>query len=644
MRIKNPPPPGMIVFDHTGRFRVESLPPGGCPGAYFQCPGDGYCLPVHVRCNGVFDCPGREDEAACDSYACVGLYRCRGSSVCLDVGDLCDGVIVCPQHDDELMCHLDCPDNCTCYGSAFFCARPFPAGVHASLRFLEARGSGLSLSDVANNTMLVHLGLGACRLRQLTDIPLFRLHSLDLSDNQLREISLHRLQRLSHLRSLKLDGNPLNDIMLGDLVHFSSPLRVLDLSETFLGSEDFDFVSFLTDLRVLNLSHSGLGTLHGLEHLVNIRVLDVRGCHIGQFPPDVLRGMLALELVYADNPKLCCLDILPAGFNAKNCFAPADEVSSCDDLLRSNVYRIALVVFAVLALLGNSTSFIYRLRLPSGVKKLGFHVFVTQLCVSDFLMGVYLSMIGVADQVYMGRYLWEDVVWKKSTACHVAGFLSLLSNETSAFTICLITLERFIVLRFPFSRLHFKGRSAYLAAAIAWSLGLLLAALPLLPAMSHWRFYSQTGICIPLPITRADFPGHGYSFSVLIVCNLVLFLLTAVGQGLIYWSVLSGSMSVTDTNAKAKDAVIARRLLTVVMSDFLCWFPIGLCGVLSSSGFPVPGEVNVFMAIFVLPLNSALNPFLYTLNVILERRGKRREERIRKFLLSETKAGRLGKD
>ena len=285
----------------------------------------------------------------------------------------------------------------------------------------------------------------------------------------------------------------------------------------------------------------------------------MRGCGVVEIPPDVLRGMQALELVYADNPRLCCQDILPAGFNLKNCLAPADEISSCDDLLRSDLYRVVLTVFAVLALLGNLTSFVYRLRLHPSVRKLGFHVFVTQLCVSDFLMGVYLAIIGVADRVYMGRYLWEDVAWKNSIGCQVAGFLSLLSSETSAFTICLITVERFIVIRFPFSRLHFKGTSAYLAVAVAWILGLMLAALPLLPAMAHWRFYSQTGICIPLPITRADFAGHGYSFSVLIVCNLVLFLLIAVGQGLIYWSVLSGSVSVTDTNAKAKDAVIARR-------------------------------------------------------------------------------------
>nr|KAG5702633.1 hypothetical protein BaRGS_028019 [Batillaria attramentaria] len=83
----------------------------------------------------------------------------------------------------------------------------------------------------------------------------------------------------------------------------------------------------------------------------------------------------------------------------------------------------------------------------------------------------------------------------------------------------------------------------------------------------------------------------------------------------------------TDKNS-AKDATIARRLTTIVLSDFLCWFPIALLGLLASKGTPIPSELNVFMAIFVLPLNSALNPFLYTLNIVLEKRRKAAEARL----------------
>ena len=35
------------------------------------------------------------------------------------------------------------------------------------------------------------------------------------------------------------------------------------------------------------------------------------------------------------------------------------------------------------------------------------------------------------------------------------------------------------------------------------------------------------------------------------------------------------------------------------------------------SGTVIPGDVYAWTAVFILPLNSALNPFLYTLSAIL---------------------------
>nr|KAG5709977.1 hypothetical protein BaRGS_030019 [Batillaria attramentaria] len=115
----------------------------------------------------------------------------------------------------------------------------------------------------------------------------------------------------------------------------------------------------------------------------------------------------------------------------------------------------------------------------------------------------------------------------------------------------------------------------------------------------------------------------------MIIFNFVLFVCIATGQVVIYWSIQANSMTAADTSKQSKDLTIARRLITVVVSDFLCWFPIGLLGVLASAGTPIPGEVNVVMAIVVLPVNSVLNPFLYTLNILLERRRRAREERCR---------------
>ena len=110
--------------------------------------------------------------------------------------------------------------------------------------------------------------------------------------------------------------------------------------------------------------------------------------------------------------------------------------------------------------------------------------------------------------------------------------------------ICLITLDRFIVLKFPFSTVRFKGRSALASAALAWMVGISLAAVPLVPSLS-WSFYGHTGICIPLPVTRGHFEGKDYAFAVMIVFNFILFLCISLGQ---VRSRLKRKFLCTDTN------------------------------------------------------------------------------------------------
>ena len=508
-KIRRSPPPGLFRFtplSSTGKdqspFDITPLPAAGdasnsssCPETHFQCPGDGYCLPVFVRCNAVYDCPGREDEAACGSYSCPGFYRCYASNVCVH-----------------------------------------PSNVHPSLD-------------------------------------------------------------LSAVKMPRLDTNSF---------------------------------SLFPNLHILNLSLCGVELMYGegLQAASALQVLDLAGCPMTQFPRNLLSGLDRLQSVRADNFKLCCPSNLPAGFNPANCKAPFDEVSSCEALLRSDVYRFFLSTFSASALLGNLGCFLLRsVCFKSG--KSGFGVFVTHLSFSDFLMGVYLAIIGVADRLFQGTYLWEDIRCRESTACKVAGFLSLLSNEVSAFIICLITLDRFLVLRFPFKSLHFKNKSAHVTCGLVWVVVALLATVPLLPMTSHWSFYGQTGICIPLPITRNDYAGDNYAYGVMIIFNFILFLLIAAGQASICASIRANRMSTSDSTKKSNDLRIARRLITVALSDFLCWFPIGLLGLLASRGIPIPGEVNV------LPLNSALNPFLYTLNIILERRRRSHDEKLMKELLAE---------
>ena len=571
----------------------------------------------------------------CSRYKCPGFYRCRNSPVCVHADHVCDGISQCPEHDDELTCGMTCPDNCECYGYAFVCTGKFPAYSYPELRYLKADGTGMNFQEVSNNKLLIHLSLRDCNISDIGKVDLPNINSLDFGHNVLTHFTGIEIANLRNLRSLTLASNKFMSLNLDTNLTFPNMISI-DFSNLNIPEINHTLLRLFPNIQYLNLSGNRIQvSSQGFNELRELKVLDLRGSPMTDFPVDIFRHLEHIETIFTDNYKLCCPTVLPEGFDPTNCYAPANEISACSALLREDTFRVFLVAYCLLALIGNLASFVYRSYGKRGVKKqLSFDVFVTHLCVSDFLMGVYLAIIGVADRWYYGTYEWNDKKWTQSATCHLAGFLSLLSSEVSAFLICFITLERFLAIRFPLKDLRFSVKSAHVLSVAGWVVGVALAAVPLLPFTEHWQFYSQTGICVPLPVTRKVYPGRDYSFFVMIVSNFVLFLLIAVGQLLIYRSYRSHSNAVTKQGGRDKDMTVARRLLLVAMSDFLCWFPIGLLGLLARSGIPIPGEVNVAMAIFVLPFNSAVNPFIYTLQMVKEQRRQAREARRAKQLAS----------
>ena len=302
-----------------------------------------------------------------------------------------------------------------------------------------------------------------------------------------------------------------------------------------------------------------------------------------------------------------------------DCESPVDEFSSCDDLMKNKTLQICIWILGILAFLGNLFVIIWRIIDKEENRVHSF--LLTNLAVADMLMGVYLLTIAIMDVRWQGEYFKHDIEWRSGEGCQIAGALSMLSSEVSVLILTIITLDRLIsiVFAFKFERLSYKA--AVFACIGVWIFGVVISVIPIASisyfygdeSAGNFGFYSRSAVCLPLQLSEGTPAGWEYSVAFFVGLNFVSFTFILVAYVVIFWTVKRASRAARSTNLN-KESAMAKRLVFIVMTDFCCWMPIITINILSLTGnFDDPNKIAyVWIAVFVLPLNSSLNPILYT--------------------------------
>uniref|UniRef100_A0A673LHC1 G-protein coupled receptors family 1 profile domain-containing protein n=1 Tax=Sinocyclocheilus rhinocerous TaxID=307959 RepID=A0A673LHC1_9TELE len=136
-------------------------------------------------------------------------------------------------------------------------------------------------------------------------------------------------------------------------------------------------------------------------------------------------------------------------------------------------------------------------------------------------MGVYLFFLGIFDVKFRGEYNRNALIWMDSAECRTIGFLALLSSEVSVLLLTYLTLEKFLVIVFPFSHLRPGKLQTVLVLAFIWILGFVIAAVPLLNEDLFGNYYGRNGVCFPLHSDRLEKPtAKGYSTGIFLGSSL----------------------------------------------------------------------------------------------------------------------------
>ncbi|XP_020296720.1 lutropin-choriogonadotropic hormone receptor isoform X2 [Pseudomyrmex gracilis] len=272
----------------------------------------------------------------------------------------------------------------------------------------------------------------------------------------------------------------------------------------------------------------------------------------------------------------------------------------CQDLFDWWTLRCGVWIVFLLAMLGNGTVVFVLIFSRSKMDVPRF--LVCNLAAADFFMGVYLGLLAVVDASTLGEFRMYAIPWQMSAGCQLAGFLGVLSSELSVYTLAVITLERNYAITHAMhlnKRLSLKHASYIMT--IGWCFALSMASLPLLGVSDYRKF----AICLPFETNGSAALAY---VVFLMLINGVAFLIL-MGCYLKMYCAIRGSQA-----WNSNDSRIAKRMALLVFTDFLCWSPIAFFSLTATFGLQLVSleQAKVF-AVFVLPLNSCCNPFLYAI-------------------------------
>ncbi|XP_070242534.1 relaxin receptor 1 isoform X4 [Bos mutus] len=650
----------LIFGKYFAPGRAQNAP---CDLGYFPCGNTTKCLPQQLQCNGVDDCENHVDEDNCgdingwstqfdryygNNYKMTSLYP----SIVAETSECLVG---------------SAPMQCICQGLELECdeinLRAVPS-VSSNVTFMSLRRN--LIRKLPPNVFKRYHGLQTLYLshNRITLLKpgvfedLHRLEWLIIEDNHLNRISpltfyglnslillvlmnniLTRLpdkslcQHMPRLHWLDFEGNHIHNLRnltfiscrnLTVLVmrknkinHLSentfAPLQKLD--ELDLGSNKIENLSphifkDLKELSQLNLSYNPIQTIQAnqFDNLIKLKSLSLEGIEISNIQQRMFRPLMNLSYIYFKRFQYC-------GYapHVRICKPNTDGLSSLEDLLASIIQRVFVWVVSAVTCFGNIFVICMRPYIRSENK---LHAMsIISLCCADCLMGIYLFVIGAFDLKFRGEYNKHAQLWMESIHCQLLGSLAILSTEVSVLLLTFLTLEKYICIVYPFRCLRPGKCRTITVLILIWIIGVIVAFIPLSNKEFFKNYYGTNGVCFPLHSEDAESTGAQiYSVAIFLGINLAAFIIIVFSYGSMFYSIHQSAITANEIrNQVKKEMILAKRFFFIVFTDALCWIPIFILKFLSLLQVEIPGTITSWVVIFILPINSALNPILYTL-------------------------------
>ncbi len=351
--------------------------------------------------------------------------------------------------------------------------------------FSELKGlHGLSL----NNNMIQEIPPEAL-------VHLIQLQKLILANNFIHDIAPNTFKSLRNLTYLNLENNKLS-VLYSTTFQNQTSLVDLLLGQNHLVHLPPDIFDSLTNLQTLNISSNNLNQIPILSKCTALSTIIIKRNPLMWITREVFVGLNSTTQLLVTSPTICCYAVSLPCINEDT----PSPFLTCTRLLTLDFLRIVTWFAGIFGIFGNLFAIYSRFRDRLQSNKVQF-LLITNLSISDLTMCIYLIVLLSVD-AYVDFFPANSELWRKSPLCRFAGALSVLSSEVSAFLITLISIDRFLAIKYPFSGRRLGTRTARLAVLMIWLVALCFSTAAFILSGKDSNYYRISEVCIGLPISR----------------------------------------------------------------------------------------------------------------------------------------------
>ena len=555
-----------------------------------------YCIPWSYVCDGKWDCSNGEDETytqICeDDAVCSNMFKCRGEKhKCLHVGNTCDGTIDCPQGDDEYLCELkyhSCPTKCNCLTLAIDCSNidyySFSGRFYPHILVFMSHSHSVGLENTMSTFSKVqyltlrHNGISkvCCILTSKSIL------SLDFSHNYVYTIKRHCFTGLHSVTSIILHSNYINTVQSQAFYNLFD-LKFIDLSNNFLTKLYGNIIKGSAFLKLLMLKN------------ISAKYLDKN-----------LFDSTKFKVMHTNDYRLCCV----AGSHSI-CTAFMPWYISCNNLLPNSMMRWSFIFMSIFIIIINGIS-ITTHSMKYSMK--AYSVCVIVINISDIICGLYLGIIWISDIFFKGEFILSESKWRSSTVCFLAFGIVVYAALTNQLVLAMLALTRLMVVINPLHTIFKNCRYVFGFAIVICFISFLSTVVTTL-YLKFSEHILPTSLCLPfIDPTNSIFILKALIWSV--TCGQCVTSLFITVSHIILVRRLTKDhekLNKTKWGSKHSNIFLLLQLIVVTFSNMICWFSTNTIYIITMFVQTYPTHVVIWMTVFLLPLNSIINPIVFIL-------------------------------